>query len=64
MRNRPIGAVIYGVDLGKNRFDVVACDAMGKPMQRLKLTRHTLLPFFGQVGPDRHGGMSRGAMAR
>jgi transposase len=50
MRNRPIGAVIYGVDLGKNRFDVVACDAMGKPMQRLKLTRHTLLPFFGQVG--------------
>jgi transposase len=50
MRNRPIGAVIYGVDLGKNRFDVVACDAMGKPMQRLKLTRHSLLPFFGQVG--------------
>jgi transposase len=50
MRNRPIGAVIYGVDLGKNRFDVVACDAMGKRMQRLKLTRHTLLPFFGQVG--------------
>jgi hypothetical protein len=50
MRNRPIGAAIYGVDLGKNRFDVVACDAMGKPVQRLKLTRHGLLPFFGQVG--------------
>jgi len=50
MRNRPIGAAIYGVDLGKNRFDVVACDAMGKPVQRLKLTRHSLLPFFGQVG--------------
>ena len=38
------------MDLGKNRFDVVACDAMGKPVQRLKLARHSLLPFFGQVG--------------
>ena len=43
---RPIGAAIYGIDLGKTRFDVVASDAGGKPIQRIKLTRHTILPFF------------------
>lgn len=43
---RPLGAAIYGIDLGKTRFDVVASDATGKPIQRIKMTRHTILPFF------------------
>ena len=25
MRNQPRGAVVYGIDLGKTRFDVVGC---------------------------------------
>jgi hypothetical protein len=24
MRNQPLGAVVYGIDLGKTRFDVLA----------------------------------------
>lgn len=43
---RPLAAAIYGIDLGKNYFDVFASDATGKPIQRLKLTRYTILPFF------------------
>lgn len=42
----PPTAAIYGIDLGKNRFDVVASDSTGIPLQRLKLTRGTILPFF------------------
>jgi hypothetical protein len=48
MRNRA-WAVIDGIGLGKNPLDVVACDAIRKPLQRLKLTHHTLLSFFGQA---------------
>ena len=46
MRKEPVGAAVYGIDLGKNRFDVVGCDAKGKPIQRLKLTRWTMPTFF------------------
>lgn len=46
MRNQPRGAVVYGVDLGKTRFDVVGCDASGQPIQRVKFSRDTLLAFF------------------
>ena len=43
---RPVPAATYGVDLGKTRFDVLAADAAGKPVQRLKLSRDTILRFF------------------
>jgi transposase len=46
MRNQPLGAVVYGVDLGKMRFDVVGCDASGRPIQRVKFSRDTLFAFF------------------
>ena len=46
MRNQPLGAVVYGIDLGKTRFDVVGCDAAGQPIQRVKFSRDTLLAFF------------------
>ena len=46
MRNQPLGAVVYGIDLGKTRFDVVGCDAAGRPIQRVKFSRDTLLAFF------------------
>jgi len=46
MRNQPLGAVVYGIDLGKTRFDVVGCDVAGRPIQRVKLSRYTLLAFF------------------
>lgn len=46
MRNQPLGAVVYGVDLGKTRFDVVGCDASGTPIQRVKFSRDTLFAFF------------------
>lgn len=49
MRNQPLGAVVYGVDLGKTRFDVVGCDAGGRPIQRLKFSRGTLFAFFATV---------------
>lgn len=31
MRKEPVGAAVYGIDLGKNRFDVVGCDAKVNP---------------------------------
>lgn len=48
---RPIAAAIYGVDLGKTRFDVIASDAAGAPVQRLKLGRDTVLRFFEAASP-------------
>ena len=32
---RPPAAATYGIDLGKNYFDVFASDATGKPLQKL-----------------------------
>jgi hypothetical protein len=46
MRNRPKRAAVYGVDLGKTRFDVVGMDASGTVLERLKFRRETLLAFF------------------
>ena len=46
MRNQPLGAVVYGIDLGKTRFDVVGCDVAGQPIQRVKFSRDSLLAFF------------------
>jgi transposase len=46
MRNQPKGAEVYGVDIGKTRFDVVGLDAAGTVIERLKFRRETLLAFF------------------
>jgi transposase len=32
MRNKPRGAAVYGIDLGKNLFHVVGTDAEGRPV--------------------------------
>ena len=48
-RSQSADAAVFGVDLGKTRFDVMAADASGKPLRRAKLTRSTILPFFEQV---------------
>lgn len=44
--SKGVGAAVYGINFGKNRFDVVGCDATGKLIQRSKLTRWTLPTFF------------------
>jgi transposase len=46
MRNSPRGAAVYGVDIGKNLFHVVGLDDVGRPIQRVKFRRDTLLAFF------------------
>jgi transposase len=51
MRNQPRGAVVYGIDLGKNTFHVVGMDGQGRPLQRAKFTRETLLRFFAVASP-------------
>ena len=56
MRNTPKGAAVYGVDIGKTRFDVVGLDAAGAVIERLKFRRETLLAFFA-VAPKAHIGM-------
>jgi transposase len=47
MRNQPLGAVVYGIDLGKTRFDVVGCE-----MQqgfRSSVRSSYVMPFFTAV---------------
>jgi len=39
-------AAAYGIDIGKKAFHVVALDAKGQPIQRVKFSRETLLKFF------------------
>lgn len=51
MRNKPRGAAVYGIDLGKNLFHVVGTDAEGRPVQTLKFRRDTLLTFFERAEP-------------
>jgi len=51
MRNQPCGAAVYGIDLGKSSFHVVGLDTSGRPIQRLKLGRTTIFPFFGNATP-------------
>jgi transposase len=46
MRNHPRGAAVYGIDIGKVRFDVVAQDERGAIIQRAKFRRDTLLAHF------------------
>jgi len=38
-----------GLDLAKNVFHVVCCDARGKVARKRMLTRGQVLPFFGNL---------------
>lgn len=49
MRNKPMGAAVYGIDLGKNTFHVVGADASGQPIQRITLGRSTIFNFFSNA---------------
>lgn len=51
IRNKPCDAAVYGVDLGKNVFQVVGVDATGRPIQRVKFKRETILQFFELAKP-------------
>ena len=51
IRNKPRGATVYGVDLGKNIFHVVGTDPTGNVIQRVKFRRDTLLAFFVRAEP-------------
>lgn len=51
MRNKPRGAVVYGIDIGKNLFHVVGVDAEGKPIQKVKFRREAVLQFFERAEP-------------
>lgn len=51
MRNKPSGAVVYGVDLGKNLFHVVGTDPAGRVIQKAKFRRETVLLFFERADP-------------
>jgi transposase len=51
MRNKPRGAAVYGVDLGKNLFHVVGVDTAGQVIQRAKFRRETALTFFERAEP-------------
>lgn len=46
MRNHPRGAAVYGIDIGKVRFDVVGLDERGAVLHRTKFRRDTLLAHF------------------
>lgn len=49
MRNKPAGAAVYGIDLGKNTFHVNGVDANGHPVQRVTLSRATIFTFFANA---------------
>jgi transposase len=51
IRNKPRGAAVYGIDLGKNVFHIIGTDREGNVMQRLKSRRDTLLSFFEHAAP-------------
>jgi len=47
MRTKPKpNATAYGIDIGKKVFHVVSLDADGRPLQRAKFSRETLMSFF------------------
>ena len=52
MRTKPNPeAAAYGIDIGKKVFHVVAMDASGRPIQRAKFVRETLIRFFEAANP-------------
>jgi len=51
IRNQPRDAVVFGVDIGKNIFHIVGIDEAGRPIQRVRVRRDTLLQFFARAKP-------------
>ena len=51
LRNKPLDAASFGVDIGKNVFHVVGLDGSGLPIQRATFRRETLLQFFERASP-------------
>lgn len=49
MRHKPMGATVYGIDLGKNTFHVVGTDTYGRQLQRITLSRATIFTFFANA---------------
>lgn len=49
MRSKPIGATVYGIDLGKNTFHVVGADSDGRQIQRTTLSRATIFTLFANA---------------
>jgi transposase len=49
MNNCSNSATIYGIDIGKTRFDVVCLNGAGQPISRSKFRRDTLLKYFSSV---------------
>ena len=47
----PKDAAVFGIDIGKNLFHVVALDAAGTPIQKATFRRETLLRFFTRAAP-------------
>lgn len=50
-RSQIVDAAVFGIDLGKTRFDVMAADEAGKPLRRFKFTRSAIVPFFAEAKP-------------
>lgn len=51
IRNHPRNAAVFGIDIGKNIFHIVGLDEAGKPIQRIRVRRDTLLQFFERARP-------------
>ncbi len=49
MRTHPRNAETYGIDIGKTVYHIVGADAEGRPIQRAKLSRATILTFFSNA---------------
>ena len=52
MRVKPIGAVVYGIDLGKSSYHVVGTNQEGRIVQRATLSRATIFAFFSNAAPS------------
>jgi len=50
-RNMPRPAAVYGIDIGKNIFQVVGLGSDGVPVQKVRFRRDTLLQFFERAAP-------------
>ena len=49
MRTHPRNATVYGIDLGKTCFHIVGTDTAGEVVQKCKLSRTTIFPFFANA---------------
>ena len=49
MRTKPLGAAVYGIDLGKTSFHVVGTDVKGNLLQRVTLNRSNIFEFFANA---------------